>query len=245
MASLQRGSPVLLPNTAFVAAKAREIQCAAELERYGCAQSGVAQRYPVRRVQLLYFLAGPSLGAVAKHSFSSLVGKQRAGCAQRTCCRGIAKARISSAVRRICCSRPISSRLPFSKKIRVERIFIAPNAVDNDLFSSLAALARRDANANRRKLGFPDRYVLFVGRLVSEKGILISCAPMLDWKTVRRERGLVFVGDGPVRQELQERASEISVVRSDWQVLLIANNFQVTMPSLKCWSSRHILTLGG
>jgi glycosyltransferase involved in cell wall biosynthesis len=98
------------------------------------------------------------------------------------------------------------------KGIREERIFVAPNAVDNDLFGSLAAVARTEASANRRRLGLPDRYVLFVGRLVQAKGIfeLLRAYVGLD-EYVRRELGLVFVGDGPARAELQVRASEISV----------------------------------
>lgn len=99
-----------------------------------------------------------------------------------------------------------------AKEIREERIFVAPNAVDNDLFSSLAAVARGDPNANRRKLGLPDRYVLFVGRLVPEKGVfdLLGAYAGLE-EQVRRELGLVFVGDGSARQELQRRASELRV----------------------------------
>ena len=98
------------------------------------------------------------------------------------------------------------------KKIREERIFVAPNAVDNDLFGSLAAVARTEASANHRKLGLPDRYVLFVGRLVPEKGIFDLLRAYIGLEEhVRRELGLVFVGDGPARAELQRRASEISV----------------------------------
>jgi len=99
-----------------------------------------------------------------------------------------------------------------AKRIREDRIFVAPNAVDNELFSSLAVVARRDANANRRELSLPDRYVLFVGRLVPEKGIfdLLHAYAELE-EHVRRELGLVFVGDGPARQELLMRASEIPV----------------------------------
>ena len=99
-----------------------------------------------------------------------------------------------------------------TKKIREERIFIAPNGVDNDLFGSLAAVARKEASANRRKLGLPDRYVLFVGRLVPEKGIFDLLRAYIGLEEhVRRQLGLVFVGDGPARAELQMRASAISV----------------------------------
>lgn len=99
-----------------------------------------------------------------------------------------------------------------AQQILEKRIFVAPNAVDNSLFSSLADVARRDPRVNRRKLGLPDRYVLFVGRLVPEKGAfdLLRAYAELE-EQIRRDLGLIFVGDGPARQELQKRASEISV----------------------------------
>jgi 1,2-diacylglycerol 3-alpha-glucosyltransferase len=91
------------------------------------------------------------------------------------------------------------------------RISIAPNAVDNDLFAKAAGSARRNALALRREHALPDRYFLFVGRLVREKGIfeLISAYSNLS-EQLRREIGLVFVGDGEARQELQSFGSSIS-----------------------------------
>lgn len=99
-----------------------------------------------------------------------------------------------------------------AQNIREERIFVAPNAVDNDLFASSAAAVRKDPSATRRKLGLPKRYVLFVGRLVPEKGVfdlLRAYASLAE--NVRRELGLVFVGDGPSRQNLERQAAEFSV----------------------------------
>jgi len=91
------------------------------------------------------------------------------------------------------------------------RISIAPNAVDNDLFAKAAESARRNALALRRELALPDRYFLFVGRLVREKGIfeLLSAYSNLS-EQLRREIGFVFVGDGEARQELQSFGSSIS-----------------------------------
>lgn len=96
-------------------------------------------------------------------------------------------------------------------KIRTDRIFVAPNAVDNDLFSSLAQEARQNSVAKRRELDLPDRYILFVGRMVREKGVfeLLRAYASLG-ETLRRQMGLVFVGDGPCRLELQKEASDIS-----------------------------------
>src|ERR1700692_4553161 len=52
-----------------------------------------------------------------------------------------------------------------------ERIFTAPNAVDNAFFAEHGGEANRQAIAFREKLGLPRRFILFVGRLVSEKGV--------------------------------------------------------------------------
>jgi glycosyltransferase involved in cell wall biosynthesis len=94
-----------------------------------------------------------------------------------------------------------------AQRIKAESIFTAPNAVDNDSFASAAAVVRRDVAARRRELGLPDRYFLFVGRLVPEKGVfdLISAYAKLE-EAVRQQVGLVFVGDGASRRQLEERA---------------------------------------
>jgi 1,2-diacylglycerol 3-alpha-glucosyltransferase len=92
-----------------------------------------------------------------------------------------------------------------------ERIFMALNAVDNDLFAKKAAAARANADQLRIDLALPERYFLFVGRLVREKGIfeLLSAYSSLDGG-IRQQVGLVFAGDGPCRAELESRASSIS-----------------------------------
>jgi glycosyltransferase involved in cell wall biosynthesis len=96
-------------------------------------------------------------------------------------------------------------------KVEEAVIFIAPNAVDNDLFSAAAAVARQNETRCRAELGLPERYFLFVGRLVREKGVfeLLSAYAKLD-ELMRRQFGLVFVGEGSSRQQLEEEAASIS-----------------------------------
>jgi len=95
--------------------------------------------------------------------------------------------------------------------IKEDSIFTAPNAVDNDRFASAAAVARKEADGRRHELGLPNRYFLFVGRLVPEKGVfdLLFAYAKLDG-AVRQKVGLVFVGDGVSRRWLEERAASIA-----------------------------------
>jgi glycosyltransferase involved in cell wall biosynthesis len=90
-------------------------------------------------------------------------------------------------------------------------IFTAPNAVDNDRFAAGATVARENAAALRLKLGLPECYFLFVGRLVPEKGVfdLLSAYAKLD-ACIRERVGLVFVGDGESRRRLEKQALSAS-----------------------------------
>jgi glycosyltransferase involved in cell wall biosynthesis len=95
--------------------------------------------------------------------------------------------------------------------VKESSIFIAPNAVDNELFGRAAESARRNQSALRKELALPNRYFLFVGRLVREKGVfeLLSAHSSLS-QQVRKEIGLVFVGDGDSRSLLEKEANSIS-----------------------------------
>ncbi len=90
-------------------------------------------------------------------------------------------------------------------------ILTAPNAVDNSLFAAAAENARANPAEFREKLNLPSRFILFVGRLVREKGIfdLLEAYAKLE-SSLRSEMGLVFAGAGVCRGELAERAKRIS-----------------------------------
>ncbi|HZQ25960.1 MAG TPA: glycosyltransferase family 4 protein [Terriglobales bacterium] len=100
--------------------------------------------------------------------------------------------------------------------IPAAHIFTAPNAVDVDFFSRRASEARKDLEL-RGKLRLPPRFLLFAGRLVTEKGIfeLLEAYATLDAE-LRSEVGLVFAGDGRQRPELLERAKEMLPGRVHW-----------------------------
>jgi glycosyltransferase involved in cell wall biosynthesis len=92
-----------------------------------------------------------------------------------------------------------------------EKIWIAPNAVDNAWFQSQSHGLQQTESAFREKFDLPPRYVLFVGRLVAEKGIfdLLDAYAKLE-DDVRSKVGLVFAGDGLCRMELEQQAKRVS-----------------------------------
>jgi len=91
-----------------------------------------------------------------------------------------------------------------------EAIFNARNAVDNSFFAAQAEIARCHPAAFREKFGLPRRFILFVGRLIPEKGVfdLLEAYAKLDGG-LRSEVGLVFAGDGVSREELARQAKRI------------------------------------
>ncbi|MGH9510682.1 MAG: glycosyltransferase family 4 protein [Terriglobales bacterium] len=100
-----------------------------------------------------------------------------------------------------------------SFNIAEERVFTAPNAVDNGLFEAIAGDTRRDAAKWRLQLGLPQRFFLFVGRLVRAKGVfdLLRAYNAMDAQ-LRNQIGLVFVGGGDARAELERLARNFKSV---------------------------------
>ncbi len=90
-------------------------------------------------------------------------------------------------------------------------IFTAPNAVDNTFFAIRAAKNRAHATELREKLKLPSRFILFVGRLVREKGVfdLLEAYAKLE-SSLRSQMGLVFAGDGVSREDLAQQAQRIN-----------------------------------
>ncbi len=92
-----------------------------------------------------------------------------------------------------------------------ETIFTAPNAVDTHFFAERSQIIRKDHDFHRRDLGLPNRFFLFVGRLVQEKGVFDLLEAYLALPPeIRREVGLVFVGDGPARSTLIRRSAPLT-----------------------------------
>jgi glycosyltransferase involved in cell wall biosynthesis len=94
--------------------------------------------------------------------------------------------------------------------VRKDVVFTAPNAIDSDFFARAADRCRQRPGL-RRELGLPDRYFLFSGRLVTEKGIfdLLTAYAKLD-AGLRDKVGLVFAGDGAEKNKLMQFARKVS-----------------------------------
>jgi glycosyltransferase involved in cell wall biosynthesis len=84
-----------------------------------------------------------------------------------------------------------------------ERIRIFPNTVDVDGYRAAAETARGRAEAVRARLGLPERYVLFAGRLVEAKGLpdLLAARERLGADALP----LVVAGAGPLEPLLRDR----------------------------------------
>ncbi|HZQ68406.1 MAG TPA: glycosyltransferase family 4 protein [Terriglobales bacterium] len=91
-----------------------------------------------------------------------------------------------------------------------ENISTAPNAVANEVFSARASAAVAQPWLYRKVHGLPSRFLLFVGRLVPEKGVrdLVQAYEALC-EPLRAQLSLVIVGDGPLRQEIETRAARL------------------------------------
>ncbi len=89
-------------------------------------------------------------------------------------------------------------------------VVMGGSVIDNDHFARGAQEARAAANGLRAELGLPERYFLFVGRLHPEKN---PVRLLQSYAAYRRRMedgwGLVIVGSGGLREELQARAHEL------------------------------------
>jgi 1,2-diacylglycerol 3-alpha-glucosyltransferase len=124
-----------------------------------------------------------------------------------------------------CCDRFVvpgkaSSEYLQSLGVEAGTISTAPNAVDNDWFRRKADSIRGQERVRgererqtgfRQRLALPDRFLLFVGRLVAEKGIfdLLHAYDQLSTDT-RSNVAFVFGGDGPGRAELEWQAQSVN-----------------------------------
>jgi len=84
---------------------------------------------------------------------------------------------------------------------RDDDVFVAPQAVEADLFSRTVARQEIDAFRGRHELGTDaGALALYVGRLAPAKGIGVL---LEAWAQVRGDATLVVIGDGPLASEVR------------------------------------------
>lgn len=95
-----------------------------------------------------------------------------------------------------------------------DKIFTAPNAVDNDYFGQSRDRYRQGRETFKQSRGYPEKLILYVGRLIEQKGVLdlIKAFEMIFRK--HPEWGLLLVGTGEQEEECRDycRNNEISNV---------------------------------
>jgi teichuronic acid biosynthesis glycosyltransferase TuaC len=114
------------------------------------------------------------------------------------------RALLPRATRLVAVSRPLADELAALGSPR-ERIAVVPNGVDATLFHP------RDRAAARAALGLPrdGRLVVYVGRLVREKGLVELLNAFAQLAPRHPDLSLALVGDGAARAELQSLAERI------------------------------------
>jgi glycosyltransferase involved in cell wall biosynthesis len=92
---------------------------------------------------------------------------------------------------------------------RKGEVYIAPDAVHTKFFNEESRAAQTKRATLRRQRGYPEHVLLYVGRLIDKKGILLLLEAFrrLD----RSDVGLVLVGDGPRKEAYQEYSVEHSL----------------------------------
>lgn len=85
------------------------------------------------------------------------------------------------------------------------KIFLAPNIVDNDLFLEKSSNFKQNIFLVKQELNLSNKKtILYVGRLVEAKGLLYLLEAYKKLKLEYNDICLVFVGDGPLREKLED-----------------------------------------
>lgn len=93
-----------------------------------------------------------------------------------------------------------------------EKIWIAPDAVDSDFFSSNSLIYRNKREETKQALNVEGLIVLYVGRLIDAKGIP-ELLEALGRVVMQNQATLFLVGDGPDRESYEQscRARKLPV----------------------------------
>jgi glycosyltransferase involved in cell wall biosynthesis len=98
-----------------------------------------------------------------------------------------------------------------SEGVSAERIFLAPNAVDNEVYSANIDADTQRAARSRCGVSNDQRIILFIGRLEDGKGLDYLIEAFHTVSTARHDAVLVIAGDGSLRAALEMRARDLGI----------------------------------
>jgi glycosyltransferase involved in cell wall biosynthesis len=97
---------------------------------------------------------------------------------------------------------------------KTEKVFIAPNSIDNKLFAELSIKDSERRNQIKADFSFKDKIViLFVGQLNERKGIRYLFHAYSKIEKDNDNIALLVVGDGPLETVLQSLAKSLGIRR--------------------------------
>ncbi|MFP3235163.1 MAG: glycosyltransferase family 4 protein [Nitrososphaeria archaeon] len=108
----------------------------------------------------------------------------------------------------IACSRYMMRELGGCLGVPADKVDVIPNG-----FTPLAQPGADRASIRRRYAADGERMVLFVGRMVHEKGVSVLVDAALELLRRRWDLKFVLAGDGPLRPVLQRRVEEAGLAR--------------------------------
>ena len=86
-----------------------------------------------------------------------------------------------------------------------EKVFIAPNIVDNKMFIRKSLKIKEEKEKFKREFNIPnEKIILFIGQLIERKGVEYLIKSYKKIKDYNENLCLVIVGDGVLKKELEE-----------------------------------------
>ena len=92
--------------------------------------------------------------------------------------------------------------------VKQEKISVAPNAIDNDCFAMVCEEYKAGKQAFKKIKGYPEKIILYVGRLIEQKGVLDL---LKSFQMLAREQsnlGLLLVGSGEAEKKYKDFCQE-------------------------------------
>ncbi len=92
-----------------------------------------------------------------------------------------------------------------------KKIWVAGDAVDNDYFSQASDKYRETKEAFKQSKGYPGKLILYVGRLINQKGIfdLLKAFQILSGK--QSDLGLLLIGSGEQEKQYKDFCLEYNL----------------------------------